>query len=142
MIKVYHLIVIVMGFGLLGCEKKEPASTPPPVVKKNKSAANPEAAAATPEATPTAEGTPANSEPPPPPPQGAAEMEAMKKETAAEALTRAVHEYYARNGAMAPPLTGLETLVKAGIIKSIPEAPPGMKFVYDKSTLSVRQVKK
>ncbi len=58
----------------------------------------------------------------------------------AEKLTWALRSYF--QDPNRPGITSLEPLVRDGVIKSIPEAPSGMKFVVDMKMCEVRLEKK
>lgn len=85
--------------------------------------------------------------PPPGTPPSAAAIPAAPSATPtyegkdeAEKLTRALADYYARNGAAASIITSLDGLVKAGLIKSVPVPPAGKKYIVDVKQCEVRLV--
>jgi hypothetical protein len=130
------LLVVLLAAGMCpGCGKHDAAPVAKSIVRKAKPAVSATEPVPEPEPAADSEGSPAGSAAAPLP---EAEPGSLVKETEAERLTRALQDYYTRNGAAAPPVTGFATLVKAEIIKSVPVPPPGMKFVIDKKLLAVR----
>ncbi len=154
------LAVISLSLALCACDsgdKKDTNSTPPPVPQK-KSKTDGGEAPANPQ-PPEVGGAPkAMSEAPPPAPvMDAAEVgEKAKQLDVINAAAKAYRSRQAGQGMMgtsgksieqlkkmgkpaaAAPLTSLDQLVKAGLLKSIPEPPAGKKYVIDAKTQEVR----
>jgi len=131
------LALLVAELALAGCGSKDSPATPE--------------AASTPQSSSSMPALAAPAEAPPPPgtavaaapvPSQAAEVPEYEGANETEKLTAALRDYYTRNGATAPAVTSLDALVKAGILKSVPAAPPGKKYVIDAATVEVRLVNK
>lgn len=105
-----------------------PAPAPPPL----------QGVAAAPEAsslTPATEGTPAS------PDAALALLENAAEHYTRELMTRVpADEEEAQNFKPVPPLTNLEQLVQYRLIRAVPAAPPGKKFIYDAKDGKVKLV--